>query len=134
MTQDTILEVGGVEQAVEVQAHGRNSSELTAELGSVVSTKQVADLPLNGRNFTALLQLTPGASPISVSQNGGAGTFGTPTTFGADYEFPAMNGQTNRSNFFRTDGINNQGSFLSTYARGAAGYRHDPGIQGQLPQ
>jgi len=116
MTQDTILEVGGVEQAVEVQAQAEVLQSSTAELGSVVSTKQVADLPLNGRNFTALLQLTPGASPISVSQNGGAGTFGTPTTFGADYEFPAMNGQTNRSNFFRTDGINNQGSFLSTYA------------------
>jgi len=116
MTQDTTLEVGGVEQAVEVQALAETLQSQTAELGTVMAEKQVVDLPLNGRNFTALLQLTPGASPISVSQNSGAGTFGTPTTYGADYEFPAMNGQTNRSNFFRTDGLNNQGSFLSTYA------------------
>jgi outer membrane receptor protein involved in Fe transport len=116
MTQDTTLEVGALEQAVEVQASAEALQSSTAELGSVMATKQVVDLPLNGRNFTALLQLTPGASPISVSQNSGAGTFGTPTTYGADYEFPAMNGQTNRSNFFRTDGLNNQGSFLSTYA------------------
>lgn len=116
MTQDTTLDVGTLEQAVEVAAQAETLQSSTAELGAVIAQKQVNDLPLNGRNFTALLQLTPGASPISVSQNGGAGTFGTPTTYGADYEFPAINGQTNRSNFFRTDGINNQGSFLSTYA------------------
>jgi hypothetical protein len=116
MTQDTVMEVGSLEQTVEVQAQAETLQSSTAELGTVMATKQVVDLPLNGRNFTALLQLTPGASPISVSQNGGAGTFGTPTTYGADYEFPAINGQTNRSNFFRADGINNQGSFLSTYA------------------
>ena len=116
MTQDTTLEVGGLEQAVEVQAQAEALQSSTAELGTVIATKQVVDLPLNGRNFTALLQLTPGAAPISVSQNSGAGTFGTPTTYGADIAFPAMNGQTNRSNFFRTDGLNNQGSFLSTYA------------------
>ena len=63
MTQDTVLEVGAVEQAVEVTAVAESLQSSTAELGSVVAQKQVADLPLNGRNFTALLQLTPGASP-----------------------------------------------------------------------
>jgi outer membrane receptor protein involved in Fe transport len=116
LTQDTSLEIGTLEQAVQVEATAETLQSSTAELGAVIEQKAVNDLPLNGRNFTALLQLTPGAAPISVSQNSGAGTFGTPTTYGADYEFPAINGQTNRSNFFRTDGINNQGSFLSTYA------------------
>jgi hypothetical protein len=115
-THDTALEVGGREDTMEVLAQAETLQSSTAELGTVIATKQVGDLPLNGRNFTALLQLTPGASPVNVSQNAFAGTFGTPTTYGAEYEFPAMNGQTNRSNFFRTDGINNQGSFLSTYA------------------
>ena len=116
MTQDTVLEVGSLEQAVEVTAAAEQLQASTSELGAVIEQKSVHDLPLNGRNFTALLQLTPGASPISVSQNSGAGTFGTPTTQGADYEFPAMNGQNNRSNFFRTDGLNNQAPFLSTYS------------------
>ena len=32
------------------------------------------------------------------------------------FSFPSVNGQTNRSNLFMLDGINNQGSFESTYA------------------
>lgn len=116
MTLDTTLEVGNLEQAVQVEAQAERLQASTGELGSVLEQKQVVDLPLNGRNFTALLSLSPGVAPVSVSQNAGAGSFGTPTTAGADYVFPAINGQSNRSNFFMTDGINNQGSFLSTYA------------------
>jgi len=115
MTQDTVLEVGTLEQAVQVEATAEGVQSSTAELGAVVAEKQVADLPLNGRNFTQLLTLTPGVAPVSVSQNTN-GAFGTPTTAGAQFIFPSINGQTNRSNFFRTDGINNQGAFLSTYA------------------
>src|ERR1043166_9670576 len=35
---------------------------------------------------------------------------------GTAFEFPSINGQTNRSNFFMTDGLNNQGAFSGTYA------------------
>ena len=116
LTLDVSLELGRLEESVRVEAAAEGIQSATAELGNVTAQKQVSDLPLNGRNFTQLLLLSPGVAPISVSQNAGAGTFGTPTTYGADYQFPAVNGQTNRSNFFMTDGINNQGSFLSTYA------------------
>jgi hypothetical protein len=116
LTLDTTLELGNLEQAVQVEAQAERLQASTGELGSVLEQKQVVDLPINGRNFTSLLSLSPGVAPVSVSQNSGAGTFGTPTTYGADIQFPAINGQSNRSNFFMTDGINNQGSFLSTYA------------------
>jgi hypothetical protein len=84
----------------------------TSELGTVVTEKMVNDLPLNGRNFTQLLELTPGVSPISVAQNSGGWT-AAPI---GNFTFPSVNGQTNRSNLFMLDGINNQGSFESTYA------------------
>jgi hypothetical protein len=112
-TLDITLQVGTVQQSVTVEATGELVQASTAELGAVVAAKQVVDLPLNGRNFTQLLSLTPGVAPVSVSQNSGG--FGNVAS-GTQFSFPAINGQTNRSNFFMTDGLNNQGAFQSTYA------------------
>jgi len=112
-TIDVSLEVGAMEQSVSVQVEAAAVEAATAELGAVVSTKEVNDLPLNGRNFTQLLSLTPGATPVSVAQNSGG--YGSAVTQGAAFTFPAINGQTNRSNFFMLDGINDQGAVTSTY-------------------
>ena len=70
-TLDLTLQVGAVQQTLTVEASGELVQAATAELGAVVSAKQVVDLPLNGRNFTQLLSLTPGVAPVSVSQNSG---------------------------------------------------------------
>jgi hypothetical protein len=113
-TFDFTISVSAVQQSVTIEATGVAVESSTAELGAVVQTQQVVDLPLNGRNFTQLLSLTPGVSPVSVAQNAGAG-FGSSTTAGSSFSFPSINGQTNRSNFFMLDGINNQGNFLGTY-------------------
>src|SRR5262249_41613974 len=53
-TFDGALTVGSVQQSVTVEAVAAGVEASTAELGAVV-TRQVADLPLNGRNFTQLL-------------------------------------------------------------------------------
>ncbi|MEO8660233.1 MAG: TonB-dependent receptor [Bryobacteraceae bacterium] len=112
-TLDQILEVGSVEQSVNVEAVGAEVQASTSEIGAVVSRTQVVDLPLNGRNFTQLLSLTPGVAPVSVSQNSGSG-FAHPGI--GSFIFPSVNGQTNRSNFWTLDGITNQGLMLSTPA------------------
>jgi len=112
-TLDVELRVGTISQTVEVQAAGELIQSSTSELGAVIAEKQVVDLPLNGRNFTQLLSLSPGVAPVSVSQNSGG--FGNVAS-GTSFVFPSINGQTNRSNFFMTDGLNNQGAFQSTYA------------------
>ena len=112
-TLDLTLEVGSVEQSVNVEAVGAEVQSSTSEIGAVVAKQQVLDLPLNGRNFTQLLSLTPGVAPVSVSQNTGSG-FAHPG-IGA-FIFPSINGQTNRSNFWTLDGITNQGLMLSTPA------------------
>ena len=111
-TLDFALEIGAVAETVTVEAVGAEVQSSTAELGSVMNENQVVDLPLNGRNFTQLLTLTPGASPISTAQNRGG--FGSAAI--GEFAYPAMNGQSNRSNFFLTDGVINQGSMVSTYA------------------
>ena len=112
-TLDFTLLVGAVEQVVSVQAVGVEVQSATAELGAVIQSEKIAQLPLNGRNFTQLLALTPGVSRISVSQNAG----GASTSVG-DVVMPSVNGQNNRSNFFMIDGVNNQGTYFGTYAIG----------------
>ena len=70
-TFDFTLTLGAVTESITVEAVGAEVQSSTAELGAVVEQKQVMDLPLNGRNFTQLLALTPGAAPVSVAQNAG---------------------------------------------------------------
>ena len=118
-TIDVSLAVGAEAEVVSVEATAEQLQVSTAELGTVIATKQVNDLPLNGRNFTQLLSLTPGVAPISVGQNsmgGRTGGFAAPIAEGAAFSFPSINGATNRSNYFLTDGMNNFAAFLSTYA------------------
>jgi len=118
-TFDFSLKVGSTTQVVNVEAVAPQLDVSSANLGTVIEAKQVNDLPLDGRNFTALLQLTPGVVPIMVGQNAGmsgGGGFGAPVAIGSDYAFPAINGQTNRSDYFLMDGLNNYGTLESTYA------------------
>ncbi|MGH9667963.1 MAG: carboxypeptidase regulatory-like domain-containing protein, partial [Bryobacteraceae bacterium] len=111
-TFDLQMEVGQVQQSVEVTATGEAIQASTAELGSVVGQKQVIDLPLNGRNFTQLLTLTPGASPANVSQNSGGGFASYSVGVVA---YPAFNGQSNRSNLFLLDGVFDTSPDTSVY-------------------
>src|SRR5262249_26269735 len=112
-TFDLRLEVGQVQQSVNVSASGDEIQASTVELGSVIAQKQVIDLPLNGRNFTQLLTLTPGASPANVSQNSGGGFASYAVGVIA---YPAFNGQSNRSNIFLLDGVIDTSPDTSTYA------------------
>jgi hypothetical protein len=108
-TIDFTMQIGSTASEVNVSAQAIELGTSTAELGVVVKTKEVLDLPLNGRNFTELLLLTPGASPANPLQNAG----GAPGAIGA-FAYPAINGQSNRSNMFLVDGINNYGGITDT--------------------
>jgi hypothetical protein len=118
-TFDFALTVGTQTQVVTVEATAAQLDVTGASLGTVIATKQVNDLPLDGRNFTSLLSLTPGVVPIMTGQSNGMqnnGGFGAAVAIGSDYSFPAINGQTNRSNFFLMDGLYDYGAIESTYA------------------
>ncbi len=112
ITQDFTLSLGTTQQALTVEASAVNLETANATLGTVINSKQVTDLPLNGRNFTQLLALTPGVSPISTAQNSGGGQA---RPIGA-FAFPSVNGQQNRSNYFMLDGIDDNDMVFSTYA------------------
>jgi outer membrane receptor protein involved in Fe transport len=113
-TRDVTLALGATTQQVTVTATAAHLEAASAELGTVIGTSEVSNLPLNGRNFTQLLDLTPGVSPISTGQNGGGGGGFTGNAIGS-FTFPSVNGQGNRSNMFLVDGFNNYG-FVGNYA------------------
>src|ERR1700733_14563032 len=117
-TQDFKLTVGSATQTVTVTSAAELLQASTANLGAVVETRPVADLPLNGRSFSALLTLAPGVNPVNYSQNGtvGYGTgFGSAGIPGSTYIFPSTQGQWNRENLYYLDGIINTAAFASSY-------------------
>lgn len=104
------LSVGTRVQKVTVSAAQSQLQTATSNLGTVFETKRVNDLPLNGRNFTQLLDLTPGASPV-ISGQAGIQEIQT-----GNVSFPSINGQENRSNLFLMDGVFNMQTSFSGYA------------------
>jgi hypothetical protein len=63
------LEVGQTTQEMTVTESALLLNSVNSEVGQVVDTKAVESLPLNGRSFWQLTQLTPGAAFIPGGQN-----------------------------------------------------------------
>ena len=116
VTVNAALKVGDVSQSVTVEAAGTQVESSTAQLGTVIGEKAVNDLPLNGRNFTQLLTLTPGVTPISTGQNSGAGNTAVVAAGTTSYSFPSINGAGNRSTIYLMDGMNDNQAWYNTYA------------------
>ncbi len=116
VTQNVKLSVGEMSEVVEVTAGSELVQSSSSELGSVINERTVEDLPLNGRNFTQLLTLTPGVTPVSTSQNksigGVEGNVGIP---GSGFVDPSFHGQENRSKLYFFDGIINTNIRGPTY-------------------
>ncbi len=116
-TIDFALSVGSQTTVVTVQGATPQLEASSANLGTVIETKQVNDLPVPGRDFTGLLVLTPGVSPVNNGQGGqGQGSYATPEPINQNSVIPSVNGQGSRSDYFFTDGLSNFGAFHSVYA------------------
>jgi hypothetical protein len=115
---DIALSPGAVSQTVTVQGNSELMQATNAQLGTVIQAKTVHDLPLNGRNFTQLLTLTPGATPVSTSQGANIGTDDGSTVAlpGSSFSNPSIDGQQNRSTLYLFDGIVNTDFRTTTYS------------------
>ena len=71
------LEVGEVTESVQVEANPTQVETTTTQLGTIIDSKQIVDLPLLGRNWTQLQQLVPGAVSQSDRFNGAYATNGS---------------------------------------------------------
>jgi len=82
---DFSLNPASVSQTVEVNATEVAVETANPTLGQVITSEEVADLPLNGRNFVQLATLTPGTSastsPVSFFTNAASSEAATRGSF-----------------------------------------------------
>lgn len=97
---DVRLDVSTMAESVTVQGDASLVDTATNTLGKIVSTREVLDLPLNGRNFTQLGLLQAGAAPVPM----GLATAGGSLRAGYSY---SVNGQRPESNNYLVDGTKN---------------------------
>src|SRR6266581_858619 len=72
---DFKLPVGQTQETVSVAAEISQVETQSTAFGALVESKQITDLPLNGRNFTQLLTLAPGVTQIPLGAPGAGSTF-----------------------------------------------------------
>src|SRR5437667_960669 len=99
------LQVGQVSETVTVSSDAAPVETRSGELSSLISEKQVTELPLNGRNYAQLALMVPGVSP--VTQAGAGGAFGTQGTGLDSHVDMSVNGNQSNENLWTVDGVNN---------------------------
>lgn len=96
---DAALAVGNIATEIVVQGEQLNQVETqTSELAGTVTGRQMTQLELNGRNYTQLLSLTPGATNQSGNDE---------PTGGLDSVVYSVNGGRTEYNNWEVDGGNN---------------------------
>jgi len=93
------MELGVVSDTITVDANPAQVETTSMQLGTTVTGQQIVDIPLNGRNWTQLMQLQPGVQ--SSSDRFGAGAYST-------------NGSETQQNSFLINGTDSNDTSLNT--------------------
>ena len=109
---DVTLQVKEQDQSIMVTEDAAQVETTDTQLGQVLGTKKVTEIPLNGRTYTDLFALQVGVTPITTSGAGNStsgGGFGTVPVAGATNtgQF-SINGQREDANGFSLNGANVQ--------------------------
>jgi len=114
---DVALKPGQVSDTVEVTGEAIAQIDTTTDvLGGTLDAKTIANIPVNGRDYTKLIYLNPGVagSPDQISDSPGSfGTF-------------SMNGSRGRSNNYLLDGTDMNDGYRNDPAINEAGVFGDP--------
>ena len=130
---DIGMEVGSVEQSVEVTAAIPLLQTESASVGQVIEQAAVNALPLNGRNFVQLAILAPGVSGLDYAQSGTINTGKRPDELRPGGTAIQPNGALSQSNQVLLDGVDNTEMISQTFIVLPSG-GGDPGIQGNHQQ
>lgn len=112
---DLTMEVGAVEQTVEVTGAIPLLQTENASVGQVISSAAVSSLPLNGRNFVQLAMLAPGVSGLDYAQPGTINTGKRPDELRPGGTALQANGALSQSNQVLLDGIDNTEMISQTF-------------------
>ena len=106
--QNFRLEIGPVSESITVEANSLNPNTTDATVSTLIDHRFVENMPLNGRSFSSLIDLTPGTVLV-------------PTNFFEQGQF-SVNGQRPDANYFMVDGVSaNLGTPTGTFGQGGAG-------------
>ena len=94
---DVGLNVGALSESVEVQAQGVRLERDSSQRSAVVTAEQAVALPLPGREYSALVQLSPGVRRSAINNTQGTGREGSFT----------INGLRSTFNNYLLDGVDN---------------------------
>ena len=102
---DAALEVGSLNQSVSVVAEAPQVDSRSSTVGTLIDSRRVVELPINGRNIISLVGLLPGASQVSA-----------PQTFTGDRSGPTLSisGSRANENLFLFDGAEFNAAFRNT--------------------
>jgi hypothetical protein len=108
---DVRLAAGSVEEVVEVDAEVPMVETTSNTTGATIEAAEAAELPVNGRDYTKLLELVPGASSDPVGSTESAGSYG----------LFSLNGNRGRSNNYLLDGTDMNDGYRNLPAVNQAG-------------
>ncbi len=99
------VQVGQVSETVNVTGDTAPVETRSGDVSSLITEKQITELPLNGRNYSQLALMVPGVSPVTQAGAGGAfAARGTGLDGGVDM---SVNGNGSNQNLWTVDGVNN---------------------------
>ena len=102
------LSLGSTSQTITVEANTLDVNTTDATVSTLVDNRFVENMPLNGRSFSGLIDLTPGVVLV-------------PTSFYEQGQF-SVNGQRPDANYFMVDGVSaNFGTPTASFGQGGTG-------------
>jgi hypothetical protein len=113
LEQNFTLEVGSASESVTVSGATPNINTTDASVSTVVDRQFVENVPLNGRSFQTLLELSPGVT-LTASNINDTGQF-------------SVNGQRADANYFTVDGVSANTGATVAYTLNQSGSGSDAG-------
>src|SRR5579864_2255731 len=112
---DLPMEVGALEQTVEVAAAPPLLQTESAAVGQVIGSNAVSSLPLNGRNFVQLAILAPGVTGLDYAQSATINSGTRPDELRPGGTALQANGASNYSNQVLLDSIDDTEMIAHTF-------------------